>query len=141
MNSVGHSITLVPSLWRVFLITLSSQTDMPILTTVTLNKRYAFKETKTVHINSSSSSPPSFLDITPALQEYLSFPLSFTHQPFYHTHIHSLFHNYQTNISNPHLKQTQTLQLSLLNPPLLERRTLLNPWVVRVVEAIHSIHK
>ena len=80
---VIHSVILVSSLWRVFPITLSSQADMPSLTTVTLNRRYAFKYKKTVHIKSSSSSSPSFLDITPALQQYLSFPLSFTHtHPF-----------------------------------------------------------
>ena len=58
---------------------------MSNLTTVTLDKKHAFKEKKTVHTNSSSSSLPSFLDITPALQEYLSFPLSFKH---HYTHIH-----------------------------------------------------
>ena len=52
---------------------------MPSLTTVTLNKKYAFSEKKTIHTKSPSSSPPSFLDITPALQQYLSFPLSSTH--------------------------------------------------------------
>ena len=52
---------------------------MPSLTTVTLFKRYAFKCKKTIHTKSVSSSFPSFLDITPALQQYLSFPLSFTH--------------------------------------------------------------
>ena len=74
-----HSIILVPSLWRVFPITLSSQTDMPSLTTVTLHKRWAFSERKTIHTKSSSSSSLSFLDITPALQEYLQFIVSFTH--------------------------------------------------------------
>ena len=58
---------------------------MPSLTIVTLYKELAFKEKKNVHTNSSSSSLPSFLDITPALQEYLSFPLSFKH---HYTHIH-----------------------------------------------------
>ena len=52
---------------------------MPSLTTVTLTKGWAFSEKKTVHTKSSSSSSPSFLDITPALSDYLSFPLSFTH--------------------------------------------------------------
>ena len=56
---------------------------MPSLTTVTLDKNNAFKHKKTLHTKSSSSSSPSFLDITPALQQYLSFPLSSTH--------HSLF--------------------------------------------------
>ena len=79
LKAVVHSSILVSSLWRVFLITLFSQTDMPSLTTVTLDKSRAFKEKKTVHTKSSSSSPASFLDITPALQQYLSFPLSFIH--------------------------------------------------------------
>ena len=66
-----HSAILVPSLWRVFPITLSSQTDMPSLTTVTLDKKYTFKYKKNVHTKSPSPSPPSFLDITPALSMYL----------------------------------------------------------------------
>ncbi len=74
-----HSAILASSLWRVFPITLSSHPDMPSLTTVTLNKEYAFYKKKTVHTNSSSSSSSSFLDITPALQEYLQFIVSFTH--------------------------------------------------------------
>ena len=53
---------------------------MPSLTTVRLNKEKAFLCKKTVHTKSpSSSSSPSFLDISPALSDYLSFPLSFTH--------------------------------------------------------------
>ena len=51
---------------------------MPSLTTVSLDKKYAFQFKKTVHTKSPSSSPPSSLDITPALQQYLSFPLSST---------------------------------------------------------------
>ena len=51
---------------------------MPSLTTVTLNKGVTFKYKKTIYTKSPSSSTPSFLDITPALQYYLSFPLSFT---------------------------------------------------------------
>ena len=71
-------MVFVPSLWRVLLITLSSQTDIPSLTTVTLDKELAFNYKKTIHTKSSSPSPPSFLDITPALQEYLQFIVSFT---------------------------------------------------------------
>ena len=72
-------------------IPLSSHTDMPSLTTVTLDKSRAFKYKKTIHTKSSSSFSPSCLDITPALERYLSeenhfpilpyfphFPLSFT---------------------------------------------------------------
>ena len=73
-----HSRIPVPSLWRVFPITLSSQTDMPSLYTVTL-KGHAFKNKKTIHTKSPSPAFPSSLDITPALQYYLSFPVSFTH--------------------------------------------------------------
>ncbi len=77
--AVGYSAILESSLWRVLPFTLSSQTDMPSLTTVTLNKEWVFRHKKTVHTKSSSSSSSSFLDITPALQQYLSSPLSFTH--------------------------------------------------------------
>ena len=58
---------------------LFSQLDMPNLTTVTLVKARAFKEKTTVHTKSSSSSLPSFLDITSALQYYLEYSLSYTH--------------------------------------------------------------
>ena len=51
---------------------------MPSLTTVSLDKKYAFQFKKTVHTKCPSSSSPSSLDITPALQQYLSFPLSST---------------------------------------------------------------
>ena len=78
-QTVLHSFILVPSRWRVLPSTLPSQTDMPSLTTVTLNKENAFDYKKTVHTKSLSSSSPSFLDITPALQQYLSFPLTSTH--------------------------------------------------------------
>ena len=52
---------------------------MPSLTTVTLNEEYVFRCKRIVLAKSSISSSPSFLDITPALSYYLSFPLSFTH--------------------------------------------------------------
>ena len=51
---------------------------MPSLTTVILIKGIAFREKKTIHTKSSSSPTPSFLDITPALQKYLKYSLSFT---------------------------------------------------------------
>ena len=54
---------------------------MPSLTTVTLVKGVAFSEKKSVHTRSPSPSSLSFLDITYALQRYLSFPLSFTSNP------------------------------------------------------------
>ena len=57
---------------------------MPSLTTVTLNEYYAFKERITLHTKSPSSSSPSSLDITPALQQYLSFPLSSTNRSSCH---------------------------------------------------------
>ena len=77
--TILHSFLLVSSLWRVLSITLSSQTGMPFLTTVTLNKGIAFKYKKTIHTKSSFSSSPSFLDITPALERYLRFIVSFTY--------------------------------------------------------------
>ena len=76
---VSHSTILASSLLRVFPITLSSQTDMPSLSTVTLDKIWAFYYKKTPNTKSSPSSSPSFLDITSALREYLNYPLSFTH--------------------------------------------------------------
>ena len=51
---------------------------MPSLSTVTLSKNYAFYYKKNIHTKSSPSSSPSFLDITPALQHYLQFIVSFT---------------------------------------------------------------
>ena len=57
----------------------SSQTDIPSLTTITLDDDYVFAIKETVHTNSSSSSSPSFIDITPALQHYLQFIIYFTH--------------------------------------------------------------
>ena len=57
----------------------SSSTDIPSLTTVTLDDDYVFAIKETVHTNSSSSSSPSFIDITPALQHYLQFIVYFTH--------------------------------------------------------------
>ena len=76
--AVTHSSILVPSLWRVLPITLSSQADMPSLITVALVKGRAFRRKKTIHTKSFSSSFTSFLDITPDLQYYLSL-LSFTY--------------------------------------------------------------
>ena len=58
-------------------ITLSSQADIPSLTNVFLDMYNAFREKETVHTRSTSSFSPSFLDITPALQEYLQFIVSF----------------------------------------------------------------
>ena len=99
-----HSSILVSSLWRVFPITLSSLTDMPSLTTVDLLKGIAFLRKKTIHTKSTSSSSPSFLDITPALQQYLQFIVSFTHHsypntksPFsLHTTITPFLHHYHS---------------------------------------------
>ena len=73
-----YSNILVTSLWRVILASISSQTDMPSLTTVTLNKYYAFQCKKTVHTKSISFSSPSFLDISPVLKRYLQLIVSFT---------------------------------------------------------------
>ncbi len=62
-----------------FFITRTSQADMLSLHTVVLNKQYAFDYATTINAKSSSSSPPSFLDITSALQYYLECSFSFTH--------------------------------------------------------------
>ena len=67
---------------------------MPSLTTVTLDTRFAFREKKTLHTNSSSSSSSSLLDITPVLQDCLSShhrpPLMPIHQPNPNANIHSV---------------------------------------------------
>ena len=117
--TVAHSGILVSSFWRVFLIILSSHTDMPSLTTVILSKEYAFSKKKSVHTRSPSPSSLSFLDITYALQRYLSFPLSFTSnsqqllflspympskqltEPTHHPSTHLI-----TQQTTPHLKNT-----------------------------------
>ena len=76
---------------------------MPFLTTVALDKEYAFSYKETVQTKSSPSSSPSFLDITPALSDYLSFPPSFTHlssKPFTqllkNPFVNRLLHSWQT---------------------------------------------
>ena len=91
-----HSSILVPSLWRVFPITLFSQTDMPSLTTVTLRKSIVFRKKKTLHTRSSSSSSPSFLDITPALKKYIpsSSRCSILSPPSSHTHVTQQTHHF-----------------------------------------------
>ena len=88
INAATHSSILVPSLWRVLPITLSSQADMPSLITVALVKGRAFRRKKTIHTKSFSSSFTSFLDITPDLQYYLSL-LSFT----YNLHLCQFLHH------------------------------------------------
>ena len=116
METVAHSIILIPSLWRVFPITASSQADMPSLTTVMLCKERAFKEIKTIHTESPSSSSPSFLDITPALQYYLQFIVSFTRlshpnakSPFsLHTAISSFLSHYHSFYSYRYIARHAT---------------------------------
>ena len=75
---------------------------MPSLTTVSLNKTWAFRFKKTALKKSPSPSPLSFLDITPALLRYLSFPLSFTH---YSSHVHHQLIQ-QENTTTPHNHST-----------------------------------
>ena len=58
MKGVVPSGVLVSSLWRVVPITLLSQADMPSLTTVTLDKKYAFTQKK--RISSSNISYPFY---------------------------------------------------------------------------------
>ena len=83
-----HSRIFAPSLWRVFPITLLSQTDVPSLNAVSLRKASAFSKKKTVQTKSPPPSPPSSLDITPTLQKHLCFPLSFTHASHHQFHSH-----------------------------------------------------
>ena len=133
MWEVVHLSVLVPSLWRVLPITPSSQTDMPSLTTVSLDKRYAFKSKKTVHTKSSSPFPPSSLDITPALQQYLQFIVSFTHisssnphpcsyqlqsQQHHHNHIQTppIPHNHLPLSSVSHHRQSPFFQYPSIPP-------------------------
>ena len=80
---------------------------MPSLTTVTLSKEYVFQWKRNIHTKSVSPSPPSFLDITPALQEYLSSPLSFTHHYTY-IHSNSLFHKESPSSINDSTSTTNT---------------------------------
>ena len=68
----------VTSLWRVLPITLSSQADIPSLTNVVLVERYTFRRLESTHVKSPSSSSSSCLDITPALQQFIHFIVSFT---------------------------------------------------------------
>ena len=111
MKGVKHSKIPVTSHWRVLPITLTSQTGMPSLTTVTLVTAYAFYRKKTIHTKSSSSSSPSFLDISPALQSYFGFIVSSTRNstpipiPISHSSISLLF---PTNTSNPSLQYKHT---------------------------------
>ena len=113
MNAVLHSSVLVSSLWRVFPISLSSQTDMPSLTTVALNKYVAFHYKKTVHTKSPSPSSPSFLDITPALQKYLFFPLSFTHASHHQIHIHVQINQISQQHHHNHIQTPPTPDIHL----------------------------
>ena len=78
---------------------------MPSLTTVTLDKIYAFQRKKTVHTKSPSPSSPSSLDITPALQQYLSFPLSSTN----HSSCHFSALSPSTPIRRFHYTPSETL--------------------------------
>ena len=80
---------------------------MPSLTTVTLYKKIAFRKKKTVHTKSPSSSSPSFLDITPALSHYLSFPLSFTLNNTIITPLSIEESKQHTKISNKHQYDTK----------------------------------
>ena len=86
---------------------------MPSLTTVSLVKNCAFTFwLREVLVESASCSPPSFLDITPALQQYLSFPLSFTHNSFSHQYNSHTNPNHNKNVLprrqerfNPHKRR------------------------------------
>ena len=97
----------------------SSSTDIPSLTTVTLEYYYVFANKKTVHTNSSSSSSPSFLDITPALQHYLSFPLSFTHNS-------SSIPKRTHNPSNKPVFETRIRTSNTIKHPIQKKRAINN---------------
>ena len=125
---------------------------MPSLTTVTLDKEYAFQNKETLHTKSSSSSPPSFLDITRALQQYLKFIVSFTfssqHQiavfishnncsipsslplflfsPVYRTSCYQAFFNVSSLISEWFQRSTRTL-LMLTTTIILDCVVIVNP--------------
>ena len=143
-----HSVILVPSLWRVFPLPITSQIVIPSLTIVVLDKERAFKYRKTIHAKSTSSPSFSFLDITSALQQYLQFIVSSTRnssphysqfllqRAFYHNYQHSnslhnseiaAFHSHQTN-GTPSLFRTLNLypirntQIQRLSPLSLPRR-------------------
>lgn len=73
-----HSAILVWSLWRVVLITLSSPADVPNIGVTYLDEGVAFSKKKTVHIKSSSSVSPSFLDVGYGLERFFLFIVSFT---------------------------------------------------------------
>ena len=77
---------------------------MPSLNAVSLRKASAFSKKKTVQTKSSSPSPPSSLDITPALQQYLSFPLSFTHASHHQFHIHVQINQSSQQHNHNHLQ-------------------------------------
>ena len=78
---------------------------MPSLITVTIP--YAFEFIKTAYTKSSSSSSPSFLDITPALSDYLSFPPSFTLNNTIITPLSIEESKQHTKISNKHQYDTK----------------------------------
>ena len=96
---VGRWNNSVSSLSKALLHTCISLLDMPSLTNVVLNKQYAFKNKKTVNARSDLSSSLSFLDITPALSQYLQYPsfLSHAHLP---SNLSSL-NSYHTNTPQP----------------------------------------
>ena len=109
---------------------------MPSLTTVTLNEEYVFRCKRIVLAKSSISSSPSFLDITPALSYYLSFPLSFTHfssipstlriAAFFHYahHIPFLF-----SLHRLHTANTTSFPLITISTPILQFFILQNSFL------------
>ena len=113
-----------------FPLILSSQTDMPSLTTVTLDMLFAFWYKKTVHTKSFSFSSPSFLDITPALQKYLKYPLSFTlHSPIPHSKTNLILSQHQhTPPYQESLPQTTGNNLSSSTLTLAPTRMRIITW-------------
>ena len=80
--TVAHSAILVPSLWRVLPIILSSQTDMPSLTTVTLP--HAFECRNQLSYKSNHNQRGLWIDIG----EFINHPS--IPKPNPHANVHSL---------------------------------------------------
>ena len=95
---------------------------MPSLTTVTLDKKYAFQHKKTVHNKSRAPSSPSFLDIAPALQRYLFFSPSFTHHLITCS---SATHSIQYQLHPTAIPLPPSLQTNHINPSFLPFHPLL----------------
>ena len=122
------------------LLTLSSQTDIPSLTTVTLNIDDAFSEKKAIHARSSSSSSPSFLDITSALMLYLSEGDSTPHFMPYLSEADSIpdLRFFLSPLSSTHLSYQQTHNTNGRNITKLSNHT---SWAWQVSQRQDQSHQ